>query len=299
MAEEDKTKQISREDFLKSVQKPIGAACLMVMKGLNQGTKYLIDQPELSIGRTPASIICLPDQSISRTHAKITMEGEKVYIQDLGSSNGTLVNKNKLVPQVKTEIVTGDILQFGEIILKYLPSGEVEAQFLTDITKQAHVDAMTEAFNKGYLKQYGDIEFKKVNALGEDWSVIFIDLDHFKKVNDTYGHAAGDYVLKEFAAIIRKSLRTQDLFARYGGEEFVLLLGKTAQDIAVKIADRLRKSVEDHSFIFEEKKIPVTSSAGVCQFKPDIKSFDDLLKKADGALYKAKQTGRNRVCVAE
>ncbi len=296
---EEKTKQISREDFLKSLQKSTEVACLIVMQGPNKGTKYLMDQPEITIGRTAASIICLPDQSISRTHAKMRIAGEKAFIEDLGSSNGTFVNKVKLAAQVETEIVTGDMLQFGEIILKYLPSGEVEAQFLTDITKQAHVDAMTEAFNKGYLKQYGEAEFKKISALGEAWSVIFIDLDHFKKVNDTYGHAAGDYVLKEFAAIIRSSLRSKDLFARYGGEEFVLLLGGTGQEVAVGIADRLRKRVETHSFEFEGKRIPVTSSAGVCEYKPGVKSFDELLKKADGALYQAKQTGRNRVCTAE
>jgi diguanylate cyclase (GGDEF)-like protein len=121
------------------------------------------------------------------------------------------------------------------------------------------------------------------------------DIDHFKSVNDTYGHLAGDYVLKELATLVKARLRPDDVLARYGGEEFGIALPETPREGAVKIADDLRQIVERHRFVFEGETIPVTISMGVGQLDDrwDVLAF---IKCADEKLYEAKRTGRNRVC---
>jgi two-component system cell cycle response regulator len=131
---------------------------------------------------------------------------------------------------------------------------------------------------------------------GNPLSLIVFDLDHFKNLNDGYGHDAGDFVLSDMAAIIRSNgVRDQDVFARYGGEEFVILLPKTNLKQAFEIAERLRKLVEGHEFIYDEKRLPVTASIGVADYRQGVATGTDLFKRADEAVYKSKQGGRNQV----
>ena len=128
---------------------------------------------------------------------------------------------------------------------------------------------------------------------------MFFDLDHFKKINDTHGHDAGDYVLKEITSLIRTGyLRPKDVFARYGGEEFVVLLSNTGAKAAAELAERIRAAVETHAFIYEGKRVPVTTSLGVAELRADIESAQTLIKAADKALYAAKTGGRNKVVIA-
>jgi diguanylate cyclase (GGDEF)-like protein len=155
---------------------------------------------------------------------------------------------------------------------------------------------MTRIYNKGYLLEALEAEFKRAKALHTDFSVIFFDLDHFKNVNDTYGHDAGDFVLKEITSLIRTShLRPKDIFARYGGEEFVILLSNTGSKAATELAEKIRAAVETHAFVYEGKRLPVTTSLGVAELRAGIESAQTLIKSADKALYSAKTSGRNRV----
>jgi len=274
-------------------------ACLIMIRGTPQGHRFFITQPEMIIGRDPAADISVADQSISRKHAKVNKADGKVQITDLGSSNGSFVNDKKLAANVPMMLAKEDMVKIGNSILKFLPAGEIEILFYGNLGSAAHTDSMTKIYNKGYLLEALEAEFKRAKALHTDFSLLFFDLDHFKKVNDTYGHDAGDYVLKEFASLVRTShLRPKDIFARYGGEEFVVLLSATNAKTGSEIAERVRASVEAHPFIYEGKRIPVTTSMGVAEIRADIESSQTLLKAADKALYAAKQGGRNRVVVS-
>jgi diguanylate cyclase (GGDEF)-like protein len=274
-------------------------ACLILVRGTPQGHKYELSHPEMTLGRDPSADICIADQSISKKHAKLEKKAGKVVLTDLNSSNGTQVNGKKLAPNEPMTLGKEDMIKVGSSMLKFLPAGELETLYLGQLGDAAHVDSMTKIYNKGYLLEALEAEFKRAKALRTDFSVLFFDIDHFKKTNDTYGHDAGDHVLKEFTAIIRaKHVRPKDVFARYGGEEFVLLLSNTAMAAAQQIAETIRSTIEAHAFIYEGKRIPVTSSVGVAELSSDVETSATLLKKADKALYEAKQGGRNQVRAA-
>jgi len=274
-------------------------ACLIIIRGSPQGHRYFLTVPEVVIGRDPAADISIVDQGISRKHAKITKKDGKVYLTDLNSSNGTSINDKKLPGNEPRELVKEDMIKLGGTILKFLPAGELEILFYGNLGSAAHTDAMTKIYNKGFLLEALEAEFKRAKALHSDFSVLFFDLDHFKKVNDTHGHDAGDYVLKEFAQLIRANhLRPKDIFARYGGEEFVVLLANTDAKDAFDIAERIRSAIETHPFVYEGKRLPITTSLGVAELRTGIESAQTLLKSADQALYAAKTSGRNKVVVA-
>ena len=274
--------------------------CLILIRGTPQGHRYFITEDEMIIGRDPSASISIPDQSISRKHAKITREGLVVKLEDLGSSNGTDVNGKKLQPGHVVKLAKEDMVKLGNSIVKYLPAGELEIVFYGNLNQAANTDPMTRCFNKGYFLEAIDAEVKRAKALSTSLTLVFFDLDHFKKVNDTYGHEGGDYVLKEFTNLVRNLglIKQKDVFARYGGEEFCLMMpGSTLQE-AAQIAETIRGKIHLHQFMYEGKRIPVTTSLGVALLKTDMESATDLIKASDKALYESKQGGRNRVTVA-
>jgi two-component system, cell cycle response regulator len=275
------------------------AACLIMIRGTPQGHRFFITQDEMIIGRDPDLDLSVTDQSISRRHAKFNKQGVQITLTDLGSANGTFVNNKKINPHEATFLAKEDMIKLGNSILKYLPAGEIEILFFGNLGSAAHTDALTRIYNKGYLLEALDAEFKRAKALHTGLSILFFDLDHFKNVNDTYGHDCGDFILKELTRLIKNSfVRPKDIFARYGGEEFVLLLGNTSLEIAHSTAEQMREAIETNSFIYEGKRIPVTASLGVAHLTNEIESPQELIKTADKALYYAKNHGRNQVAVA-
>lgn len=274
-------------------------ACLIIIRGTPQGHRFFLTQPEMILGRDPNVDISVSDASISRKHAKIVKQGKKVLLTDLGSANGTFLNDKKVNANQTVTLQKEDMVRLGNSILKFLPAGELEILFYGNLGSAAHTDALTQIYNKGYLLEALEAEFKRAKALHNDFSVIYFDLDHFKKVNDGYGHDAGDYVLKEFTSLVRSQhIRQKDIFARFGGEEFVILLGNTNAKDAADIAERIRNSVNTHAFVYEGKRLPITCSLGVAELTTEMESANTLLKRADKALYEAKNGGRNRVVVA-
>jgi two-component system cell cycle response regulator len=275
-------------------------ACLILIKGTPQGHRYFITADEMVIGRDPAADISIPDGSISRKHARIKQAGGVVTIEDLGSSNGTSVNSKKLEPGNVVTLSKEDMIKLGNSIVKYLPAGELEIVFYGNLNQAANTDPMTKCFNKGYFLEAIEAEVKRAKALSTPITLMFFDLDHFKKVNDTYGHEGGDFVLKEFTNLIRGLgiIQKSDIFARYGGEEFCLMMpSKTAQE-AAKIAETIRGKIQMHEFNYEGQRIPVTTSLGVAELKTEMETATDLIKASDKALYESKKSGRNRVTVA-
>ena len=167
-------------------------------------------------------------------------------------------------------------------------------------------DQLTGLFVMRHFEEVFKQAVREARKKGEALSIVMLDLDYFKKINDTYGHAAGDRVLHETAQCIQACVRSRypmkeaDFVARYGGEEFAVLLRKSKlTDAAFTVAERIRRSVEELKVEWEGVKIPITISAGVAALKEEEKTLDSILRRADQALYRAKQKGRNRVCIAD
>jgi len=181
--------------------------------------------------------------------------------------------------------------------MKYLPKGDLERLTYDKLHLEANTDQFTACYNKSYFNKTLDLQVKKSLSNNTPLSLIFFDLDHFKEINDNYGHDAGDYVLKEISQLIRtQGIREEyDIFARYGGEEFAIILLNTVKQKAFEIAERIRQLVENYSFSYEKQSFQVTISSGVACCDNNIKSGVELLKKADEAMYDSKQNGRNQV----
>jgi diguanylate cyclase (GGDEF)-like protein len=162
----------------------------------------------------------------------------------------------------------------------------------TQLRNIAYTDSLTKIYNRLHFANFLDAEIDKVKRYGGKFSIIFFDLDHFKKVNDNYGHLVGDYVLACVTDIVSKANRSADIFARYGGEEFIILTPQTDLNGALTHAERLRKDIEKFTF---KTAGHITSSFGVTEFNVETDSIETLLERADKALYMAKKNGRNRV----
>jgi len=268
-------------------------ARLIVLAGGNVGEMYEIGQ-ELVLGRSRSADVRLHGDGISRKHARVHVDGVEVLFEDLGSTNGSYVNGERVAGQ--HVLLEGDKIQIGSgVILKFTFHDELDEDFQKQMFQSASRDALTQAYNKRFFLEQLDSEFAFATRHNTALSLLMFDLDHFKRINDTYGHLAGDYVLAEFSRAIAPAIRQEDTFARYGGEEFVVISRNDAL-AAEAFAERLRKSIEQHTFEHEGTVIRVTVSGGVASV-PDsgIHSASELIATADRALYAAKRAGRNCV----
>jgi two-component system cell cycle response regulator len=296
----DKTTVLNAERTLTAeLEQAKGAeACLILIRGTPQGHRFFLEQDEMVLGRDPGVELTVNDPSISRQHAKVIKKGEEVVLQDLNSSNGTVVNGEKLAPGQSIVLKKEDMIKLGNAILKFLPKGELEILTYGALSSAAHTDPLTKTYNKRYLLEALDAEFKRAVALGQNLSLMFFDIDHFKKTNDTFGHEAGDLVLKEFSSLIKTHVPERNVFARYGGEEFVIFSPGEDKQQAALLAEKIRAGIESKTFVYEGKKIPTTTSIGVSDMQSSgAKDPAALIKAADEALYKAKESGRNRVVI--
>lgn len=269
------------------------AACFVQYSGANLGKRYLLDQKDMVVGRSPNVQIVVNEQSVSRNHAQCLALGDSVSIMDLGSSNGTYVNDKRINEQHTLQ--DGDIIRLGNIVFKFFAHGNIENVFHDKIYRMATIDGGTQTFNKKYLLEALESEFKFSRTYSRPLSLIYFDLDFFKKVNDSYGHNVGDFILRETSGLVKSIIRKDDIFCRFGGEEFVILLPATDMKTAFDLAERIRQNIEDHTFEYEGQVIKQTISLGVSQLNQDMASPKDLLENADQKLYQSKTNGRNRV----
>ncbi len=267
--------------------------CLVVMEGSNAGEVYKMDKPVTVIGRDEKCDIVIWEEGVSRQHAKIERQNQNYMITDMESTNGTFVNG---VSTKQITIQEGDKIRMGDILVRFSFQDAIDVSHQENMREMAMRDPLTKIYNRRYFM---DLMMKEMNytvRTRQPLSCILIDIDFFKKVNDQYGHQAGDHVLQAVSQRILKELRVYDAFARYGGEEFVIMLRTTALDNALVLAERLRKVIEQLNINYEGKVIPVTISLGLATLNPDhIVSSEDLLKEADRYLYRSKEKGRNRV----
>ncbi|HVV50465.1 MAG TPA: GGDEF domain-containing protein [Polyangia bacterium] len=271
-------------------------AYLVVLAGASVGEMYKIEQDRTIIGRGQKAQVRLLDDGISREHAQVCVEGNKIVLQDLGSTNGTFCNGLKVD---RKELVDGDKILVGSTtILKFTYHDNLDEIFQKQMYESALRDGLTKAFNKKYFTDRLESELTFAIRHGSSLSLVMFDIDHFKKVNDTHGHQAGDHVLSVISTLLVGALRAEDVFARYGGEEFAVICRGTDLAQAQVVGERMRRAVEKHAFVFEGTTIPVTISVGIAGLPdPAVKDAADLVARADKALYQSKHGGRNRVTV--
>jgi diguanylate cyclase (GGDEF)-like protein len=199
--------------------------------------------------------------------------------------------------EVKGDVAlrSGDLVKVGGAIFKFLYGGNVESLFHEEIYRITIVDGLTQCFNKRYFLEFLEREMARGLRYGRPLSLMIFDLDHFKAVNDTHGHLAGDYVLRELAAAVRGRVRKEECLARYGGEEFVVVSPESGPERVRKFAEKLRAIVAARDFVFDDKKIPMTISVGVADMTPEMTDVSQFIKVADANLYLAKKQGRNCV----
>lgn len=260
------------------------------------GKQWALTETDIVIGRTVESQVFIDDKSVSRAHAKFAVYGNDVSIIDLGSSNKTVVNGTPLNALEPHKLKNNDQFKTGNVLFKFLEKGSIEAVTTKDIYERSQKDALTGAYSKGAFLDKGPEAVKRAEVLSEPLSILVFDIDHFKKINDNYGHPAGDHILKELSKIvINKLIRSHDYFARYGGEEFVLLLAGSTLHQSMEVAERVRSTIQLNTFEFEGKAIPVTVSVGVATKEPQDADWQAIFKRADMALYQSKNSGRNKV----
>ena len=248
------------------------------------------------IGRGSECEIPMLDSSLSRAHAQVSKkESGRFYVTDLNSTNGTYLNDQKLTPGKAIEVKNGDLLKMGNMIFKFIGRGKIDNVFHKDILYLASREDLTGTLNRTSLRACMEEGFQKARISRKPLSVIILDLDHFKSVNDTYGHAAGDFVLKETVKVAQSVIRGDDFIGRFGGDEFMVVLWDTSTANACIIAERIRSKIEKHGYTYEGKRIPVTVSLGVSSLDESIQSIDDFFKRADSAQYNAKKNGGNQV----
>ena len=269
-------------------------ACMVLIypTGDLLGKRFTMEREALLIGRTTECDIVVELDSVSRRHARIQREGTNIVVHDLGSTNGTYVNQ----VQIKSRVLSdGDQIKVGNAIFKFLSGGNVEAGYHEAIYRMVIVDGLTEVHNKRYFLEFLERELARSARYKHSLSLVMYDLDHFKNVNDTYGHLAGDHVLREISRRLHSRIRREELLARYGGEEFVILLPETDSEGAISFAEHIRERVEAEPVNFEGEVIKVTISVGVATIKGETMDTDGIIRMADENLYEAKRSGRNRV----
>ncbi|MBM4378444.1 MAG: GGDEF domain-containing protein [Deltaproteobacteria bacterium] len=270
-------------------------SCLVQIAGPNPGKRFVLSQREYTVGRDPECDIVVDLDNVSRRHARFTLRNNRVYVEDLGSTNGTFVEPKPGEIKEETELRPGDFVKVGGGLFKFLSGNDLESLYFEEIYRLTILDGLTQVSNKRYLMEFLEREMGRCHRYGRALSLLMFDIDHFKQINDTQGHLAGDQVLRDLAQTVRARIRKEECFARYGGEEFCVVLPESGPDKARTFAEKIRKMVEDHPFAFEGKPIPVTVSMGVADLTSDMTEPLQFVKVADANLYKAKKGGRNRV----
>jgi diguanylate cyclase (GGDEF)-like protein len=267
--------------------------CLVVVGGSLIGSRFDLDDAA-TLGREPGSDIYLAEPSISRRHCHVFRKRGSYWVTDLGATNPTLVNG---VQVSASPLLEGDLLTLGDLVLKLLGPNSPENALVAALRDQATKDGLTGLANRRHFHSALERAF---DAAGDRarLALVVLDVDHFKHINDRFGHPVGDRVLIAVGKTLRRELRKNDLPGRIGGEEFAVLLPHTDPDEAVEVAERLRRALEALTLEEGGTPIPVTASFGVAMAADGDAAAEALYSRADASLYEAKRSGRNRVLLA-
>jgi two-component system, cell cycle response regulator len=288
---------VAQTDTEKRVADPHSAYMIVVAGGI-PGTMVRLSEQATSLGRSAECSFQISDITVSREHAVVmTDEMGSVRVRDEGSTNGTFVNGKRIYSHRLVELADGDRVQLGtNIVFKLVRLDPTDEQFQREMFERTVRDTLTGLYNRAYLLDQIGVLAERGAAQGIGLAVLMLDIDHFKQINDRYGHLAGDDVLRQVAAVIRESTRSEDLVARFGGEEFVVVLPVSVPDLAAERAERIRSNLAERSIVAEGTEIRVTASIGLAFAAPGrTRNEMALIMTADEALYQAKADGRNRV----
>jgi diguanylate cyclase (GGDEF)-like protein len=263
---------------------------LLFLSGKDVGRSLRLTAEALEIGRSEECAVAVNSDGVSRRHARLQRIFGLYFVTDLESTNGTFVNEKRIQ---MVQLNDGDQIRVGDAVLKFVVN-HLEVDYTRQVSTLASVDALTGALGKLHfdaaLVKAAEHSYRTHAPL----CLLLFDLDHFKAVNDTYGHPAGDAVLARLAAIVRGLLGPEPPFGRVGGEEFAITLGNTPLGAARVLAERIRMTVERTTFDHLGRTIAVTLSLGVAELTAG-ESAEQLYLRADERLYAAKRGGRNRV----
>lgn len=278
---------------------PRDRCTLLVLSGPTSGVLVPIEGDELVVGREADDGLRIDDEGLSRRHARFVRRADTWYVEDLGSKNGTWVAGTQAIGP--RQLREGDRVQMGNgTLFRVSLQDAAEQEQARRIYDSAVRDALTQVYNRRYLDERLVSELAFAQRHGTTLSVLMIDLDHFKRVNDTLGHAAGDAALRVVAGALHRTLRTEDLLARYGGEELVVVARNIGARNAEILAERIRRAIAGLAIPWEGRTVSLTVSVGVATHSPDrpYATVDALVAAADRALYRAKEAGRNRTSSA-
>jgi two-component system cell cycle response regulator len=267
---------------------------LIRVDGVEAGRVYALGSLTANAGRNPDNELVFDEPGISRFHATLFWDGQRHVLQDRNSRNGVSVQGRKVT---EAPIADGEVIQFGpEVSLRYSIVDERQEDLLRRLYDSSTRDAMTGVYNRRHFDDRLAAEIAFALRHKTELSLTLLDVDFFKRVNDEHGHPAGDDVLKHLAATVQGQLRTEDIFARVGGEEFAILLRGIALEGTVRLAERLRRTVEATPASHQHKVLPITISQGCAVLAiVEDQTPRGLFAAADKCLYEAKRAGRNRV----
>jgi two-component system, cell cycle response regulator len=269
-------------------------AYLVVLAGSSMGEMFKLTRQRMVVGRSATADIRMLDDGVSREHCEVLLENGKVVVHDLGSTNGTFCRGARVDRQ---ELADGDKILVGTgTVLKFTYHDSMDEVFQRQMFESVLRDDLTKAFNRKYFLDRVESEYAYAVRHDAPASLVAIDIDHFKAVNDTHGHAAGDHVLAELAAAVHATIRVEDVFARIGGEEFSVLCRGADLMQGKIVGERIRYAVEHRTFVHENNAIPLTVSVGVVSVPTQsVRDANEFMAAADQMLYEAKRAGRNRV----
>jgi len=293
--DEDTTSASIDVEKLRAQHEARKRACLTVLTGTMSGQLFKLEKGNTLIGRASNTEVRLVDDGVSRHHARVRVETDAPYLEDLDSRNGTYVNGTKIQGTHKLE--DGDKIQIGRTtVVRFAYHDDLDESFHENLMSSALRDPLTKLFNKRYFLDRLDSELKFAKRHDTALSLLLVDLDHFKAVNDTHGHLAGDAILVNLAQVLQRAVRNEDVVARFGGEEIAIILRAIPLEPAFLLADRLRDLVQQTVTEHNGLELRATASIGAAGYPTTkVDTIEALIEAADKALYKAKGHGRNRV----
>lgn len=287
-------KTIIQEAIVALEKQQRSGGSLVVIAGEELGRQFAIGSGDITVGRSSACAVCIDHASVSRSHAMIISDAQGIRVKDCGSTNGTFVNDKRIK---ESPVAQGDLLRFGSVVLKYLAPDTVESSYHDELYRLSTLDALTQLYNRRYFQESLSREIASGHRYGRPVSLVMFDVDLFKHCNDTYGHLAGDDVLRAIGRVLRERVRAADVAARTGGEEFSVVLPDIELRGAGRFAESLRLAMADTQVEHGDQVIRFTISLGVAQLGDKSEGPLELIRRADDLLYAAKRGGRNQVAI--